>query len=185
MSKKLIKGDRAPKFQTKDIWDRSVNVPSTDLWTYVSFHRFADCPFCTLRTNELIKNYSRFQEHDIGIVSIWPSAKEKLLQHGGDTLSPFPIVSDPEKEIYRAYGVTDSSLIGAMRLLMHPGVMARALKAKKKAMEVDADPKLMPASFLLSPEGEVRMAYYGKHFGDHPAIDAIVRAKNAENPIEP
>ena len=40
-------------------------------------------------------------------------------------------------------------------------------------MKIDADPKLMPASFLINPSGEIKMAYYGKHYADHAKVETI------------
>ena len=177
MKVSLKAGDIAPPIHTADIWDEKVSVPSLSDWTYLSFHRFADCPFCNLRTNELVKNYNQFKQQKIAIVSIWPSEKEKLLQHDRGNSAPFPMLSDQEKIIYKAYGVTESSFLGAARLLLHPSTIANALKNKRKKIEVDADPKLLPASFLISPEGIVAMSFYGKHFGDHPTIQSIFESK--------
>lgn len=173
--KKIIKlGDKAPVLQASDLWNHKITVPNNGQWFFLSFHRFAACPFCNLRTNELIRNHETFEKKNIEIVSIWPSAKENLLLHAGNEKTPFPMLSDQEKRFYKAYGVTESSFAGAIKLLLHPQLMVKALKAKHKNIKVDADPNLMPASFLIDPEGIVQMAYYGKHFGDHPTIDSIL-----------
>ena len=174
MRKVIHVGDTAPGFQGMDVWGNSTSIPVTDKWTYLSFHRFAACPFCNLRTNELIQNYERFQEQKVEIVSLWPSSKENLLQFAGDEKTPFPLISDQNKRIYKAYGVTISSFAGAIRLLLHPTLVFNAIKNKRDGIAFDADQNLMPASFLINPDGIVTMAYYGKHFGDHPKIQAIL-----------
>ncbi|MDR7127673.1 peroxiredoxin [Algoriphagus sp. 4150] len=172
--KRMIKvGDTAPVIQTTDLWGHKISVPANDKWIFLSFHRFAACPFCNLRTNELIRNYELFEKHTIEVISIWPSDKYKLLNHAGGEKSPFPMLSDENKSIYKAYGVTESSFIGAVRLLLHPQLIVNAIRNEHKNIEVDADPKLMPASFLVDPDGIIQMAYYGKHFGDHPTIESI------------
>lgn len=174
MRKVIHVGNTAPAIQEVDVWGNSLSIPATDKWFYLSFHRFAACPFCNLRTNELVKNYEIFQEKNVEIVSIWPSSKENLLQFPGDGTTPFPLISDQNKRIYKAYGVTESSFSGAIRLILHPKLIFNALKNKHDGIAFDADPKLMPASFLIRPDGIVKMAYYGKHFGDHPKIQTIL-----------
>ena len=52
----------------------------------------------------------------------------------------------------------------------HPRLMYDAMKGKYKEIEVEADPKLMPASFLIAPDGVVKMA----HYGDHPIIETML-----------
>lgn len=176
----LSAGDTAPIISAIDIWDNKVSIPTVDKWLYLSFHRFAACPFCNLRTNELIRNHSLLKEYNIEVISIWPSRKENMLQYAGSEQPPFPMLSDPSKSIYAAYGVTRSSLAGGARLLLHPQLMFNAIKNRRKNIDMDADPMLMPASFLVDTQGIIRMAYYGKHFGDHPAIESIIEHKQAE-----
>ena len=175
--KKILKiGDETPVIYESDIWGREVNVPANGSWIYLSFHRFAACPFCNLRTNELIQNYDLFQNHNIEIISVWPSPKESLLRYAGSEKTPFPMLSGNNKSIYRAYGVTESSFIGAVRLLLHPQLITDTIKTKPKGIAIDSDPKLMPASFLIEPDGFIRMAYYGKHYGDHPKIKSVIQS---------
>lgn len=175
MRKIIEAGDTAPDISATDIWGRKVSIPANDKWFYLSFHRFAACPFCNLRTNELIRHYELFREHNIEIVSIWPSGKNSLLRHASSERPPFPMLSDKDKSIYKEYGVTGSSFMGGVRLLLHPKLIFSAIRGKHKNIEVDADPKLMPASFLVDPNGIIQLAYYGKHFGDHPEIESILQ----------
>lgn len=165
--------DKAPAFSVKDIWGKEVTVPSKGRWTYLSFHRFAACPFCNLRTNELIRAYPEFERQNIEVISLWPSSADFLLKYVGDQKSPFPIVSDMEKEIYTSYGVTNSSIKGVLGVMLEPGLMFKAIKNKHKKIEVDAGLALLPASFLIDPQGKIKMAYYGKHIGDHPKLEAV------------
>lgn len=174
MRKLIHVGEKAPVIERTDIWGDLLSVPDNGKWFYLSFHRFAACPFCNLRTNELIRNYERFQKSKIEIVSLWPSSKENLLQFAGDERTPFPLLSDQSRQIYRAYGVTESSFAGAFRLLLHPKLIFNAIKNKRDGIAFDADQNLMPASFLINPQGIVKMAHYGKHFGDHPEIQTIL-----------
>ena len=174
--KRIIKaGDTAPAIHTADLCGNKISIPANGKWVYLSFHRFAACPFCNLRTNELIRHYERFEKHNIEVLSIWPSDKDSLLRYAGREKSPFPMLSDRNKRIYKVYGVTESSFIGAIRLLHHPQLIVNAIRSKHKNMEVDADPKLMPASFLVDPDGIIQLAYYGKHFGDHPKIESVLQ----------
>lgn len=170
-------GDNAPQIAAKDVWDRSVRVPSQREWKYLSFHRFADCPFCNLRTNDLIKNHVLLEKHGIGIVSIWPSKKEYLLHPSSNALPPFPMLSDEGKVLYKKYGVVETSYMGALKLFLHPITMLNALKKKHRNIRVDADPRLLPASFLIDSEGKVKLAHYGSHYADHPTIDFIIDTK--------
>ena len=169
----LSAGDIAPSFTTKDIFGNVVSSFQNDKWTFLSFHRFAACPFCTLRTHELMMNYQKFQEMNIEIISLWPSSKSNMLKFIGNETSPFPLVSDVDKEIYQKYKVSKSSFLGMLTTMMHPRIVVAALKGLYKNTKVDADPTLLPADFLIDPNGKIEIAYYGKHFGDHVPIKPL------------
>ncbi|WP_130734504.1 redoxin domain-containing protein [Flavobacterium sp. J27] len=170
----LQKGDKAPKFSAKAIINAQQIELKSGQWTYLSFHRFAACPFCVLRTRELITNYKHFQEKNIEIISIWPSTIQNMLQYVATETAPFPLIADPKKGIFKQYQVTRSSHLAALKLLFHPVLIYKALKGKYKKITIDADSNLLPAEFLINPEGILVMAYYGKHYGDHLPIEQIL-----------
>ena len=171
-------GDKAPVFQTRDIWNNTVEMPEANQWTFLSFHRFAACPFCNLRTHALIQAYPEFEKHNIQIISIWPSTQQNMLKFVGQEQSPFPLVSDPQKQLFQQYRVVHTSKLRALKLFLHPKLIVQALRKTKMNMEIDADPSLMPASFLIDSSGIIRMAYYGEHYGDHVDIQTIFSIKN-------
>ena len=173
MKNLLVAGDIAPSFTTKDILGNDVSSFQNDKWIFLSFHRFAACPFCTLRTHELMMNYQMFCEMNIEIISVWPSSNSNMLKFIGSETSPFSLVSDVDKEIYQKYKVSKSSFLGMLTTMMHPKIVVEALKGLYKNTKVDADPTLLPADFLIDPNGKIELAYYGKHFGDHVPIKQL------------
>lgn len=174
MDNKIKIGAQAPRFKTVDIWGAEVNSTLPNKWIYLSFHRFAACPFCNLRTNELINSHEKFKKHGIEIISVWPSSTVNMLQFVGNKKSPFPLVSDATKTIFEQYGVTKSSKIAALKMLLKPSLIYKALKNKHKKIITDADPSLMPASFLIDPLGIIKLAHYAEHYGDHVKISKII-----------
>lgn len=170
----------APTFSVLDIWDNTIEMPNSEQWTYLSFHRFADCPFCNLRTQDLIKNIEKFNEKNIQIISVWPSEKSKLLQHSDSSTNGFHLVSDLNKKLYKKYEVTQSSILGGLRLILQPKLLFNSMRYIKKTMDMDSDPKLMPASFLIDPNGLIRLVYYGKNYGDHPDIESIFKIVDSQ-----
>lgn len=176
---KLQEGITAPAIDTTDIHGQRVNPFDDGKWTFVAFHRFSNCPFCNLRTQDLINNYGRFQEHDIEIVSIWPSGRDNMLKHVGRDQAPFPIVSDSAKLLFQQYGVTRSSKLAALMLAFAPKTTYRALQVKTDQSEIDADPFLLPAEFLITPDAIVAKAHYGRHYGDHLPIDQIIDSQRS------
>ncbi|MDQ0196873.1 redoxin domain-containing protein [Paenibacillus wynnii] len=171
----LNKGLQAPLFVTKDVFGNTV-----DLNTYrgqkvmVSFYRFASCPFCNLRIQRILGNYSKFEEQGLRMISFWQSPANSILEHVGQQHLPFPMIPDPEKNFYRLYHV-ENSWIGALKVMREPGLVMKALKGRFNPLEADGDMNQLPADFLLNPDLTIHTAYYGEHIGDHIEFAEIER----------
>ncbi|NJO87849.1 MAG: redoxin domain-containing protein [Chloroflexia bacterium] len=170
-------GTKVSTLSLTDIWGTVLKIPDGEKWVYLSFHRFSACPLCNLRTHELIKSYDEFKNNNIEICSIWPSGEESMKEYVGKSNAPFPLIADPGMSVFRIFGVTRRSNIPMKGISREPKIWMQALKHKYKNFKVDGDSKLQPASFLINPIGEIIMAYYGKHFGDHVPIAQIIDTK--------
>ncbi|MCU0431775.1 MAG: redoxin domain-containing protein [Cytophagaceae bacterium] len=165
-------GQTAPGFVARDIYDNEITL-AKDKFSFLTFHRFAACPFCVLRTRELIKAYPLFEQHQIEIISIWPSSKDNMLKYAGSEKAPFAMIADDKKKLFEKYLVVEKSGRSVFKLLWHPLLIWRAMHSTYRNMRVDADPRLLPTEFLVSPQGEIVIAFYGKHYGDHIDIQQL------------
>lgn len=60
--------------------------------------------------------------------------------------------------------------------------MGRALKAMRKGFlpgRMDGHVTLVPADFLIGPDGRILIAYYGKDIADHLSIEIILQQLGA------
>ena len=95
---------------------------------------------------------------------------------------PFPVIGDPDKELYRRFGVENSprSILrpGAWRAL--PAGYRRAIKAavaERRGLMAAAPTNGnlgLPAEFLISADGEVKAAKYGRHAYDQWTVDDLL-----------
>ena len=61
----------------------------------------------------------------------------------------------------------------------------RLLKALLKgyvSLKIQGDPDLMPAEFLINPDGTIHTAHYGKDAGDHLPLRKVEAFLQALNP---
>lgn len=170
----IEKDNFAPVFETTSIYGEKIKLPSKGKWIFISFHRFSACPLCNLRTHELIKSYNEFKNNNIEIYSIWPSTEESMKEYVGKSDSPFPLIADPKMKLFKLYNVVHRSNVPMKGMFTEPKLWMRAFKYKFKNFKIDGDVKLQPADFLINPEGIVKIAYYGEHFGDHININEII-----------
>lgn len=175
---KLIVNAKAPLFSGEDIYGKTHRFTFTEGWTFISFHRFAACPFCNMRTHELIKNFNRFKMNDIKIISLWPSSRKEMSKISGNEEAPFPMLCDADMEIFKKYSVIDKSMLGFVRLMLHPKIFMASMKHVTRHTKLNDNIKLMPANFLISPAGKLELVHYGKHFADHIELEDIFKTVN-------
>lgn len=171
---RLFNGEKAPDFQTEDVFDRPIHLK--DYYgqkVLLSFYRFSACPFCNLRVHKLMGHATYFEKKGLQMISFWQSPKESILEHVGQKKPPFPMIPDPEKEIYKLYRV-EKSWGGAMKLMIkQPSLAVEAMKEGFNPKHIDGEMNLIPADFLILPDSTIYKAYYGEHIGDHIPFEEI------------
>lgn len=88
---------------------------------------------------------------------------------------PFPVLGDPERAGYAAFGLHRGSPLDMLRpSLVLAGV--RATRGGARQGRTEGDPLLMPGTFLVDRGGIVRYAHPGAHAGDVPSAAGLLRA---------
>lgn len=97
---------------------------------------------------------------------------EAMASHYG--LDDVPFISDPEKRLYKAFGLAR----GSMRQLFGIGVWVRGVRAAildgHGAGKPDGDPRQMPGTFLVYRRRVVR-SYVHENAADRPDYVAMSR----------
>jgi len=139
----------------------------------LSFLRFASCPFCNLRINELVRRFDEFGD-DFTVVAIFDSPLDNLKSHAEGHKAPFSILADEDNTYYRDYGI-EHSFFGMLKgmFLRMPVLLQGMLLKGYLPTTIKGSITTMPADFLIDREGIIRNAYYGKDEGDHLAFDEV------------
>ncbi|MFW9854978.1 MAG: redoxin domain-containing protein [Candidatus Thorarchaeota archaeon] len=172
---RVIEGQHAIKFQARDIYNNRIALDDFSAHPlYLCFFRYASCPFCNLRFSELITKYPRLHsEYNLQILAFFQSPKELISKYVEKRQGniPFPVIPDPNHEVYRLYGVYASKW-GYIRGYFRWGKFLRAIKRGFHLGIMDGIRTLIPASFLID-QGIVVKAYYGSDITDHLPLSAI------------
>lgn len=138
---------------------------------WLGFYRWASCPLCNLRIKELIARHDRFASAGIQHIAVFQSPPERIAQYVGAQKPPFPLISDPELRLYEQYGV-HANWLG----MFYPRVFVRAFQAMMAGLlsiRTDGPKAMVPADFLVDPEGLVWRAYYGAAISDHIPFEDV------------
>jgi len=153
----------------------------------ISFYRYASCPLCNLRVHELIQHFPAFNSKGLSLLAFFQSPDEGIRQYVGKQAAPFPIIADPNHEIYQRYGVAPSWLgFGKAMAFKLPMAFQAVFRKGFLPGRMDGDKAMIPADFLITPEQTIYRAYYGSDIGDHLPIKEIQSFLETDAPtLEP
>lgn len=157
-------------------------VPDPQLLTHLQFRRFAGCPVCNLHLRSVVRREREITAAGVREVVFFHAPDQDLRPYVADL--PFAVIGDPEKLIYREFGVE-----AAPRALLDPRVWPTITRSVavalgevlrgRKPMPPSRNPHGgrvgLPADFLIAPNGTVLAAKYGAHAGDQWSVDELLR----------
>ena len=165
-------GQLAPPFTAETWRDGPFDLEAyrgEKLW--LGFYRWASCPLCSLRLHEVIQRYDDIRRAGVRHVAVFQSPADRIELGVGTQDPPFPIIPDPELEHYEAYGVH-----ARFAAMFYPRVMLRAMRSIAEgffSLRMDGPKAMVPADFLIDPEGLVWRAYYGDAISDHVPFEVV------------
>lgn len=176
----------APDFDLIDIFDRKVNLKEYHgKRILIAFFRHAGCPFCNTRVHSLQKIHSDLKSKGLEMVFFFESTKQTLISSEfHKAISPIPLIADPDKEWYEAYGVENS---GTKSVKSHfTSFFQKVIEAKMKGLPVhwmsgNESIKTIPAEFLIDEKGMVKKMHYAKGLRDRMEIETITKFAERRN----
>jgi peroxiredoxin Q/BCP len=118
----LERGQAAPLFATFDMYDNPIVLKKfRGHKVLLSFFRYASCPLCNLRVKQIMDLFPKFEKHDLQILAVFHSSKQNMLKNVGTMEPPFPLIPDPEAQLYKLYSVETSkykAMRGMLKLIL-------------------------------------------------------------------
>lgn len=174
--KKISTDTNIELLNLESIQGEKVSIPHDINFTHLQFRRFAGCPMCNLHIQNFIQNHQTLLSNGIQEVAVFHSTKASLLSHHAE--APFPLIADPDKLLYREFGVEQSIFS-----ILHP----RAWVAGIKGLFVPSIglPNFgesvigLPADFLINNLGKVVAFKYGTHAYDQWELEEVIDLVNS------
>jgi peroxiredoxin len=157
-----------------------VQLPDGERLVHLQFRRFAGCPVCNLHLRSFAQRYDELLAANVVEVAVFHSAAAELAAHAEDM--PISLIPDPDKHLYREFGV-EASPRGLLDLRAWPMIVRAVLRSTIDVLRGRAKaPRLfpeggrygLPADLLLAPDGHVVAAKYGTHVDDHWSVDEVL-----------
>ncbi|WP_407688883.1 peroxiredoxin-like family protein [Mycobacterium sp. HUMS_1102779] len=179
-SDRLSTGATVPVRRWETITGESLSIPAASGTTHLQFRRFAGCPICSLHLRGFADRHAELAGAGITEVVFFHSPADAL--RGYQALLPFAVVADPDKAIYREFGVETS-----LRAVADPRSWSSALRGYRAMLDHRGDPDYggvgsndgtthlgLPADFLIDADGTVVALHYGRHADDQWSVDELL-----------
>ena len=171
----LKAGDKAPEFELKCLDGTTAKL--TDFRgkkLFLSFYRFASCPFCNLRVHAIGELYPQI-EAEMEVLGVFESSLEVMKDYIPRQGLSFKIASDSKAVSYKSYGVSHSFTGMLSGMLLRMPTLMKAMFNGYIPFTIDSSLTRMPADFIIAEKGVILIAYYAKDEGDHLNIEEILK----------
>jgi peroxiredoxin len=142
----------------------------SDSWqsgpTALVFMRHVGCIFCREQVQELRDNADALAEAGLSVVVITPDRPSRASKFAEECRVPFPLLTDPERKAYRAYGLMD----GSASQLINPHIIARGAKAALHGtlpQRPTSHPRQLPGTAIVDRTGRLCYLHHARDAADH------------------
>lgn len=170
--------DMAPDIELVDSNGRNVRL--SDYWqqqlTAFTFIRYLGCIFCREQVKELQDRAAELEQAGLQIVVIAPARPEAAAEFVADLRLPFTMLTDPRREAYRAYGLTE----GTRGQLLNTRIVTRAttamLRGTLPGRPGSGPVKQLPGTAIVDRDGRLRVMQAASDASDHMTTPQLLEA---------
>lgn len=191
-SRRVRVGDQFPTLRLTPISGDPVSIPGpSGAFTHLQFRRFAGCPICNLHLRSVIARLDDIRAANIQEVVVFHSTVEELAKYQDDM--PFPVIADPDKQLYRRFGVEASvkAVLDPRAWRALPGAWRHAIRDASDERRTPLPPSPtngnlgLPADILIAADGRVAALRYGDHAYDQWSVEQLLTAARDHRAHEP
>ncbi len=125
--------------------------------------------------SQLRHRYEEFRAAGAEVAAVSFAQSKALLPYARDLHLPFPLLSDPERGAYKAYGL----LRGSFWSIFGPKTVweyVKLISHGRLFRGIQADPFQLGGDFVIDGQGIVRFAYRSEEPTDRPSADRLLQA---------
>jgi peroxiredoxin len=174
MNVKLKPGDIVPATTLESVNGEPIEVPDSNRLIHLQFRRFVDCPICNTHIAALRKRAHEIEAAGIKEVIVFHSSAESIRSYQKDIR--FFLVGDPEKALYKEFGVKTSLGFMSLKAL---GAAMRGMARGHLGLRPSGGPLGLPGDFLIAPSGQIKAVKYGTHAYDQWSVDELIALAEA------
>ena len=121
------------------------------------------------------RNQKQFEKAKARVVLVGLGTPSEADEFAAKYKIPFPIVADPEKKLYRKFGLKQMSALG----LLSPGLALKGVTAILGGHGIgmpQGDVRQLPGVFIINTAGQIIFNHIAENPADHPDAATILAA---------
>ena len=177
---KLKFNDSAPDVEVTAVDGKRMKLSS--LWQdkvlVLAFTRHFGCPQCKEMLDELVTGYPEVVGAGLSLAVVTQGTLDQTKAFCAERAPGILCLSDPERKVYAAFGLDR----GTLRQTFLSAQVWRSNRRLKQTRGWNTelpppgqDSMLMSGTFVIGPDGLVRLPYYYENIADHPPLDLLVK----------
>lgn len=171
--------DPAPDLELQNVSGMPVQLSS--LWKkqalILAFTRHFGCPQCKEMVDQLVVASPDIKSKNLALAIITQGTPEKTKAFCEQRAPGVLCLADPERKAYAAYGLERASVWQTF-LSLNVWRSNRRLK-RERGWDTEFPPNgqdamQMAGTFVIAPDGRIRLPYYYDDIADHPSADLLL-----------
>jgi len=172
--------DFAPDLELLDTRGGFVRLSS--LWRgkglLLAFTRHFGCPQCKEMMDHLVQIKPDLAAKGLVLAVVTQGTPDSAKNFCSERAPGVLCLADPERKSYMAYGLGRASMLQSV-FSLHVMRSNKRLQAEKgwkpEVPPAGQDAFQMSGTFIIGPDGRIRMPYYYDDIADHPSVDLLLR----------
>jgi peroxiredoxin len=178
--------EHAPDLELLDSNGRAVRL--SDYWrdglTAFTFIRYLGCLYCRDQVKDMRNHAPEIDRAGLRVVLIAPARPDAAAAFVEQFSLPFPLLCDPRREAYRAYGLTD----GTVGQLINPRIVVRGattlLRGTMHGKPETRVSRQLPGTAIVDTDGTLRLMHVARDAVDHlntrQLLEAVERVRRQD-----
>lgn len=171
--------DPAPDVELQDVRGRPVQLSS--LWKeqalVLAFTRHFGCPQCKDMVDQLVSSSPQLSSRRLSLAIVTQGTPEQTRVFCEERAPGMPCLADPWRKAYTAYGLERATLWQTFFSLNVWRSNRRLKRQRGWGTELPPpgqDAMQMAGTFVIAPDGRIRLPYYYDNIADHPSADLLL-----------
>jgi len=171
--------DPAPDIELQNTEGKHVQLSSfwKEQTLILAFSRHFGCPQCKEMIDNLVVASPEIKNNNLDLVIVTQGTRKEAKIFCSERAPGVICLADPERKAYQAYGLERANFLQSF--LSFNVLRSNHRLKRERGWNTDLPPKgqdalQMAGTFVIAPDGRIRLPYYYDDIADHPPVELLL-----------